>query len=160
MKWECCDLVYIGVLNLFETCMGKWVGYTVREWIWEPLAMDDTFFSLSDAEAATYTGRASLARGYSWLNRTREYPSVPYVNSDVVSGAGVTVSNVLDYAKWLRCLMGGAPLLSVAAHDALGFPRINLAPYLSPHKQDSRVTTDRCVIRCRKPSFEWVKTER
>ena len=94
--------------------------------------MDDTFFSLSDAEAATDTNRVSLARGYSWFNRSREYLSVPYLDSDVVSGAGATISNVLDYAKWLRCLMARAPPLSSAAHDALHFPRINLPPILAP----------------------------
>ena len=131
-KWQYCNLMYISVSHFIETYTGKWLGQTLRERIWEPLAMDDTFFSLSDAEAATYTGRVSLARGYSWLNRTREYLSVPYVDSDVVSGAGATISNVLDYAKWLRCLMARAPPLSSAAHDALHFPRISLPPLLPP----------------------------
>ena len=131
-KWQYCNLMYIAVSHFIETYTGKWLGQTLRERIWEPLAMDNTFFSLSDAEAATYTGMASLARGYYWRNRTREYLSAPYTDSDVVSGAGATISNVLDYAKWLRCLMAGAPPLSSAAHDALHFPRINLPPLLAP----------------------------
>ena len=131
-KWQYCNLMYITVSHFIETYTSRWLGQTLRERIWGPLSMDDTFFSLSDAEAATHTGRVSLARGYSWINRTREYLSEPYVDSDVVSGAGATISNVLDYAKWLRCLMTRDPPLSSAAHDALHFPRISLPPFLPP----------------------------
>lgn len=58
--------------------------------------MNSTFFSLADAEAATYTGKAFLAGGHFWLNRTQEYRSVCCIDSDAVSGAGATILNVLD----------------------------------------------------------------
>ena len=128
-KWQYCNMMYIALSHFIETYTGKWLGEILRERIWAPLAMDSTFFSLSDAEAATRTGKTSLARGYLWLNRTREYRSVSYMDSDSVSGAGATISNVLDYAKWLRCMMTRAAPLSPAAHDALQFPRINLPPF-------------------------------
>ena len=131
-KWQYCNMMYIAVSHFIQTYTGKWLGNILRERIWEPLAMNSTFFSLSDAEVATSSGKASLARGYSWLNRTREYHTVPYVDSEAVSGAGATISNVLDYAKWLRCLMARAAPLSSAAHDSLHFPRINLPPLLPP----------------------------
>ena len=127
-KWQYCNMMYLAITHFIETYTGKWLGQTLRERVWEPLAMNSTFFSLSDAEAATYTGKASLARGYSWLNKTRKYHSVAYVDSTAVSGAGATISNVLDYAKWLRCMMAGAAPLSSAAHDTLHFPRISLPP--------------------------------
>ena len=95
--------------------------------------MNDTFFSLSDAETAADTGKVSLARGYNWLNRTREYRSVTYMDSVSVSGAGAIISNVLDYAKWLRCMMTRAAPLSPATHDTLHFPRINLPPFPFQH---------------------------
>ncbi len=90
--------------------------------------MENTFFSLSDAEAATYTGKTSLARGYQWLNRTRKYRDVSHLDSDAVSGAGAIISNVLDYAKWLRCMMNRTTPLSPAAHETLHFPRMNVPP--------------------------------
>ena len=137
-KWLYNNMMYITITHFIETYTGKWLGRTLHERIWEPLAMNSTFFALSDAEAATYTGKASLAQGYHWLNRTREYLSVPYVNSDAISGAGATISNVLDYAKWLRCMMTNAAPLSSAAHDTLHFPRISLPPFLSQnHVNDS-----------------------
>ncbi|MCJ1453616.1 hypothetical protein MMC28_003963 [Mycoblastus sanguinarius] len=88
--------------------------------------MNSTFFSLHDAQSASSAGKASLARGYRWVNDTQEYESLPWIDSPVVSGAGNTISNVLDYAKWLRCMMTRAPPLSEAAHTALRMPRINL----------------------------------
>ena len=104
--------------------------------------MDSTFFSLSDAEAATHNGNASLARGYLWLNRSQEYRSLPYMDSDAVSGAGATISNVLDYAKWLKCMMTMSAPLSEAAHNSLRFPRINLLPFVAEHEHTGFIGYD------------------
>lgn len=128
-KWQYCNLMYITITHFIETYTSNWLSNILRDRIWEPLGMKDTFFSLSDSKAATYTGNASLARGYVWLNRTQEYRSVSYMDSDAVSGAGAIISNVLDYAKWLRCMMTMAAPLSQAAHNSLRFPRINIPAF-------------------------------
>ena len=125
-RFQYCNIMYVAVAHFVETYTGNWLGDILRKRIWEPLGMNSTFFSLSDAEAATYTDKASLARGYLWLNRTQMYRSVSYMDLDAVSGAGAIISNVLDYAKWLRCMMTMAAPLSQATHDSLRFPRINL----------------------------------
>lgn len=132
-KWQYCNLMYITITHFIETYTGNWLGNILRERIWEPLGMNSTYFSLSDARAATYAGNASLARGYIWLNRTQEYRSVSYMDSKAVSGAGAIISNVLDYAKWLRFMMTMAAPLSQAAHNSLRFPRINLPPLVVNH---------------------------
>ena len=121
-------MMYIAVTHFIEAYTGNWLGNILRERVWEPLAMNNTFFALSDAEAATSTGKASLARGYEWQNRTQEYRVVSYMDSDAVSGAGAVISNVLDYAKWLRCMMNMAAPLSQAAHESLRLPRSYLPP--------------------------------
>ena len=125
-KWQYCNMMYITVAAFIETHTGNWLGNILRERIWEPLAMNSTFFSLRDAKAVADAGKASLARGYSWLNRTQEYRTISHMDSDAVSGAGAIISNVLDYAKYLRCMMTMAAPISQAAHDSLRFPRINL----------------------------------
>lgn len=127
-KWQYCNMMYITITRLIETYTGDRLANILRERIWEPLAMSSTFFSLSDAKAATHTRNASLARGYMWLNRTQEYRSISHMDQDAMSGAGAIISNVLDYAKWLRCLMTMAAPLSQTAHYSLRFPRINLPP--------------------------------
>ena len=133
VKWQYCNMMYIAVAHVIETLTGHRLGTFLRDRIWRPLGMESTFFSLLDAEAATITGKMSLARGYVWVNQTRKYRSVSYLNSDAISGAGAMISNVLDYAKWLRCMMIRAPPLSPAAYDALHFPRINLPPFPFKH---------------------------
>ena len=132
-KYQYCNMMYITITHFIETHTGKWLGEIFQKRIWEPLAMNSTFFSLSDAEATTYDRRASLARGYLWLNGTREYCGVSYIDSAAMSGAGAIISNVLDYAKWLRSMMKRAAPLSPAAHDALHFPRINIPPSVLNH---------------------------
>ena len=125
-RFQYCNMMYIGVSHFIETWTGKWLGETLRERIWKPLGMNSTFFSRSNAEAAASAGKISLARGYLWRNGTQEYNSLSHMDTDVISGAGSTISNVLDYAKWLRCMIAMAPPLSPTAHENLRFPRINL----------------------------------
>ena len=132
-KFQYCNMMYITITHFIETDTGNWLGDILRKRIWEPLAMNSTFFSLSDAEAATHTSKASLARGYLWLNGTREYHGVSYIDSAAMSGAGAIISNVLDYARWLRSMMKRAAPLSPAAHDALHFPRISIPPSFLNH---------------------------
>lgn len=129
-KWQYCNMMYITVTHFIETYTGNMLGKILRERIWKPLGMNSTFFSLSDAEAATYSGNVSLARGYLWLNRTQEYRSMSYMDIDAVSGAGATISNVLDYANWLRCMMASAAPFSHAAHVSMRFPRITVPPFV------------------------------
>ena len=91
--------------------------------------MTSTFFSLRDAKAAVDAGNASLAQGYAWENVSGSYVPLPPVDKPSISGAGATISNVLDYAKWIRCLMTQAPPLSKAGHAALRQPRITMSPF-------------------------------
>lgn len=132
-RFQYCNLMFITVTHFIEKLTGKWLGRFLWERLWEPLAMDSTFFSLSDAEAATHISKASLARGYLWLNRSQEYRAASYIDSAAMSGAGAIISNVLAYTKWLRCMMTRAAPLSPAAHDTLHFPRINIPPSFLDH---------------------------
>ena len=91
--------------------------------------MTSTFFSLRGANAAVDAGNASLAQGYTWENASGSYIPLPPVNTPSISGAGATISNVLDYAKWIRCLMTQAPPLSGVGHAALRQPRITMPTF-------------------------------
>ena len=127
-KWQYCNMMFIAISYLVEKVTGLWLGEFLRTRIYEPLNMTTTFFALSDARAAVAAGRVSLAQGYAWNNLTRSYISLPYMDKPVVSGAGATISTVLDYVKWLRCLMTMAPPLSTAGHTAIRQPRITAPP--------------------------------
>ena len=123
-KFQYCNMMYISISHFIETWTGMWLGDFLRKRIYEPLGMISTFFSLSDAQKAAASGGPSLATPYYWTNKTQEYHSIPWLDAPHESGCGATISNVLDYAKWLGCMMTSSGPLSPAGHHALRSPRI------------------------------------
>jgi len=123
--FQYCNMMYIALSNVIETLTGKWLGDVLAERLWKPLGMTRTYFSLAQAKAAVDNGEVELARGYLWNNLKGEYSPVGWVDSLAVSGAGAMISNVLDYAKWLRFLIDKRDLLSEEEHEELRTPRIN-----------------------------------
>lgn len=123
-KFQYCNLMYVTMSHVVETLTGSWLGKFFSDRIWKPLNMTHTFFSLRQAKAAAESGAVELATPYMWNNVTKEFMELPWLDSPQVSGAGAIISNVLDYAKWLRFLMDKAPPLSESGHEALRTPRI------------------------------------
>ncbi|TXC05628.1 hypothetical protein FocTR4_00010910 [Fusarium oxysporum f. sp. cubense] len=80
---------------------GKWLRDVLKELIWAPLDMDSTLFDLQDASHAPN----QLASGYYWDTKEGKYGEVPFMNVTELSGAGEIFSNVLDFAKWVKCLL-------------------------------------------------------
>ena len=127
-RFQYCNMMYIVISHFIETRTGMWLGDFLRKRIYEPLRMSSTFFSLSDAQKATASGGPSLATPYYWTNKTKNYHPIPWLDAPQESGCGATISNVLDYTKWLRCMMTGCALLSPAGHHALHSPRTISGP--------------------------------
>lgn len=123
-EWQYCNMMYMALSHVIETLTGQWLGDVLWERIWKPLNMSRTYFSLSHAKAADHNGAAELARGYVWNNLTREYEPLRWLDLTTISGAGAVISNVLDYAQWLRFLMDKAAPLPEAQHEELRTPRI------------------------------------
>ena len=123
-RFQYCNMMYIAISHLIETWTGMWLGDFLRRRIYEPLNMASTFFSLRDAQKAAASGGPSLATPYYWTNRTKQYHSIPWLDAPQLSGCGAMISNVLDYAKWLRCMISMSAPLSPASHQTLRSPRI------------------------------------
>lgn len=99
-KFMYCNLMYAVLSHCIETLAGgRWLGDLLREWIWAPLGMRSTYFSLEDAQRAP----EHFAAGYYWDNATAGFRQVPYIGLREISGAGSVVSNVDDYARWIKC---------------------------------------------------------
>ena len=124
-KFQYCNLMYVAVSHYIETWTGMWLGDFLRTRIYEPLGMASTFFSLRDAQKAATSGGPSLATPYYWNNQSKTYHAIPWLDAPQDSGCGAMISNVLDYAKWLRCMMTGSAPLSQAGHRALRWPRMS-----------------------------------
>ncbi|CAK7271858.1 hypothetical protein SEPCBS119000_004822 [Sporothrix epigloea] len=118
-EWRYCNLMYLVLSHAVETLLtadGKrpWLGDVLRSWLWQPLGMASTFFSLDDARAAPNT----LAQGYYYDGSVAglggdvgdgksSFVAVPHMPLEEVSGAGAVISSVRDYSRWLRCWIDG-----------------------------------------------------
>lgn len=118
--WQYCNLMYITLAHVVETLTGKWLGDTMRELIWEPLSMNATFGDTEDALAAP----EHLASGYFWDEEKQSYIEMPFESTRESSGAGMVISNVIDYVKWVRCLLYETQPFSKQEHRDLRKPRM------------------------------------
>ena len=122
-RFQYCNLMFITVAHAIESFTRIWLGDFLLDRIWRPLGMMSTYFSLPHALAGASTQNTSLAHGYIWNNDSHSYIISPWIDAPILSGAGAVISNVLDYAKWIRCHMEELPPLSLAAHSSFRQPR-------------------------------------
>lgn len=117
--------MFVVASHVIETLTGgRWLGDVLREWIWTPLGMASTYFSLEDALAAP----EHFASGYSWSEDKGEFAEIEYMPTDEIGGAGAVVSNVEDYTRWIRMLLREEAPLSKEGHAAIKTPRILMDP--------------------------------
>lgn len=133
-QWRYNNLMYAAVAHAIELHTQSSLGDFLVRRIWKPLNMSNTFFSLKDAQAAGATRNLSLATPYTWVNKTREFHKIPWLDDRSIHGAHGVISNVLEYTKWLRCHINEAPPLSSVGHQELHYPRmtINVAGVMEP----------------------------
>ena len=98
--------------------------------------MKETFWTLEEARIAEREGRVRLATGYAWDEVNRLYVAEDPPDFPAVSGSGAIISNVLDYAKWLRCMMTCSSPLSPRGHSSLTSPRIVHSTANNPYPGD------------------------
>lgn len=122
-KYQYCNIMYCAVSHALETITGQWFGDVLKSKLWHPLGMNSTFLSYSDAQAAQERGGSPLAMGYIWDEKDRSFKQQDYIKGYELSGAGGVISNVRDYAMWLRMMMKGAAPVSEKGHAALITPR-------------------------------------
>lgn len=129
--------MFTAVSHAIETMTQMRLGDFMRDRIWNPLGMHHTYWTPQEAEAAASSG-VVLAHGYVWESSSEVFMEEPVPNFPAVSGAGAIISNVVDYAKWLRCMMAKSPPLSKVAHQTLTHGRIEFLkhatnPFPPPH---------------------------
>lgn len=128
-KWQYCNLMYMVLSHCIETVTKQSLGDYWRKHFWEPLGMASTFYSRAEAgeAAASQPGfEARLATGYWWSGKDKKFVEAPYMpDSPLNSGAGAIISNVLDYAKYLRAMIKqDSRILSEKSFTELRTPRI------------------------------------
>ncbi|KAK1622175.1 penicillin-binding protein [Colletotrichum phormii] len=114
---------------LIEVLTGSWLGDFFREYLWEPMGMNETYFSLKEAERSGLV----LAKEYYCNPVDGSYVELPHEPFSAEEGAGSIVSNVLDYAKYLRVMMTESAPISKAGHREVKKPRTFVAPAMAPY---------------------------
>ncbi|KAI1078880.1 beta-lactamase/transpeptidase-like protein [Whalleya microplaca] len=148
VAWRYCNLMFMVVSHAVQTLTGEALGVALRREIWGPLGMRATFLGLGDALGGG-GGVGELAAGYYWdyegergvrggdkggedrderKGRGGGFTKVPPVDLDVASGAGGVISNVRDYARWIRCLVREDAPLTKEGHWELKAARVVLPP--------------------------------
>ncbi|KHN93895.1 Beta-lactamase/transpeptidase-like protein [Metarhizium album ARSEF 1941] len=122
--YEYCNAMYVTLGYVLETLMGRSLAEVLGNLIWEPLGMASTYFDLGDAISAP----EHLASGYRWDPNRDNYTEVPHMVVTEHGGAGAIFSNVLDYAKWVKCLLHESAPLSKAVHKDIKTPRFISSP--------------------------------
>lgn len=123
-KYAYSNAMYVTLGYVLERLTGNPLAKVLKTTIWEPLGMKSTYFDLDDAIEAP----EHLASGYKWDAEHGNYTEVPYMVVTEEGGAGAIFSNVLDYAKWVKCLLHEAAPLSKAVHADIKTPRMISSP--------------------------------
>lgn len=122
--WQYCNQMFVVAGHVIQTLTGSWLGDSLREWIWDPLGMHATYFSLEDALAAP----EHFAAGYSWVADRGEFVTVPYMPLDEVSAAGSVISCVEDYTMWIRTMLREDAPVPKEGHRSIKTPRMISTP--------------------------------
>lgn len=121
--WQYSHLMYVALSQIIETMTGKWLGDYFRETIFDPLNMTATYCDTQESLNAPQ----NLASGYYWDEDLREHQLLEFDEVHPASGAGFVITNVVDYAKLVKCLLGESAPFSKETHDDIKTPRI-IAP--------------------------------
>jgi len=100
-KWYYSNVMYMSAGVAAGKVEGANWDTLVKERIFEPLGMDSTTTSITQAEKDS-----RLASGYLWDEELQAYEYKPMRNVDNIAPAGAINSNVLDMAQWLRLQLG------------------------------------------------------
>jgi CubicO group peptidase (beta-lactamase class C family) len=110
--WQYSHLMYVALSHVIETLTGKWLGAYLDETIFRPLKMEATYCSTQEALEAPQR----VASGYYWDQAQQRYGLLDFDEVRPGSGAGFVITNVVDYAKWIKCLLHESAPFSRQTH--------------------------------------------
>jgi hypothetical protein len=131
-----CNMMFSVAAYLVERLSGLTFEDFLRQRIWDPLGMKSTNLQTQSALDAGL----ELAHPSKWNDERHEYVPVEPQHAPEALGAGLVVTSVNDYARWVNALMNQQHPISKEVYDSLTKPRSfgdlddldKLAPYHSP----------------------------
>lgn len=124
VKWQYCNIMYGAMGHLVEILSNKSLAEYFKHHLWKPMGMDNTYLHPDDALARGET----LCQPFYWNNDTNTYGVVEWKDEHNVAGAGMAISSVSDWAKYLRHMIDESGPISKAGHAALKEPKMLATP--------------------------------
>lgn len=126
-------MMYTAAAYLVEQRSGRSFEDFLKEYIWKPLGMTSTNLQPKNAIEAGLP----VAQPYRWDEQQKTYMAVERQHSPEAAGAGLVVTSVNDYIKWVRALMNHELPVTEDVYSAMIKPRSfekveNLEPFTSP----------------------------
>ncbi|KAE8447453.1 hypothetical protein EG329_010726 [Mollisiaceae sp. DMI_Dod_QoI] len=128
--FQYCNVGYVTVAHMIETLTGQWLGDFFREKIWNPLGMKNTYYGPGDLRERQ--GTDDFAKCYRWDEKDEKLKEMPWGEQPEGSGCGEMISNVLDFAEFLKCMIKKSGPISEEGHKELIKPRIITDPDATP----------------------------
>lgn len=132
-KFMYCNMMYTVAAYLVEHLSGLAFDDFLRKYLWQPLEMSSTNLQPRNALEAGLP----VAQPYKWDDQQSTYTAVERQHSPEAAGAGLVVTSVNDYIKWVRVLMNQEHPISEDIYSNMTKPRSfekteNLEPLTSP----------------------------
>ncbi|KAJ5334965.1 hypothetical protein N7452_007368 [Penicillium brevicompactum] len=121
-KYHYSNHMYTAVSHALEQRTGIPLGTFMKNRIWKPLKMNDTYFGAAEAKEEP-SSAARFVQGYDWIpaGNGGSFATRPEHDWPSNSGAGAIHSNVTDYARWAKELID--PTGPLKGHETLIKPR-------------------------------------
>ncbi|KAF7561463.1 hypothetical protein G7046_g2680 [Stylonectria norvegica] len=119
-QWQYNNMMYGTMGYLVETLTSSSLSDFFRDRLWHPMGMFDTYLHPDDARASG----SSLARPYYWNNDTGSHGKIPWRDETNIAGAGMAISSILDWSRYLRHMIQESGPISKAGHRTLRFPHM------------------------------------
>ncbi|KAF2674215.1 beta-lactamase/transpeptidase-like protein [Microthyrium microscopicum] len=121
-KFLYCNAMYAVATYLIETLTNMPIRDFLRQRIWTPLGMKNTYFGLDDVIEHQLLNK--VAKGYGWDNDKSSCFEVDHPRQPEAAGAGEMITTTGDYALFLRCMLQRTGPISAAGHEELVKPRM------------------------------------
>jgi CubicO group peptidase (beta-lactamase class C family) len=116
-KFQYTNIMFATAGYIIKTLTGSSLGAFFHSHLWEPMGLNETFLGLWDP--ALKSSGLLLADEYYYKRSTDEYLRIEHLDMSIDEAAGAVISNVLDYAKYLRTMINEAGPISKAGHREL-----------------------------------------
>lgn len=111
-RWQYNNMMYGTLGHLVERLSNTTLACFLRDRLWRPMGMVHTYLHPGEARAHS----EHLATSFYWDNDTQTLYPMPQHDESSLAGAGMAISSVEDWARFLRHMLDESGPVSKAGH--------------------------------------------